>query len=107
LKFSELEALEWFIKRIKKKFPDIEEIVIRPHPSEPKWKFDENYTNLDIDVSISQNENLLVDILQSSVIGGVGTMALYIAFKLGAPSFRSIPDVGFESIGEFSFIERI
>jgi len=80
LNFTELEAFEWFIKRIKKKFPNIEEIVIRPHPSETKNKFDENYKNQGLRISISRNENSPIDSKPSSGID----------LKLCAPNLKAI-----------------
>ena len=105
--FSEIEAFKFFAEKVKVRFPKTEELVIRPHPSEELEKFDKYFMVSEIRVTVSMESNLLLDILSSEIVGGVSTMALYIAQSLGANCFTSIPDSKFKSLDAFKLIGGI
>ena len=107
ISFLEIDAYVLFAKRIRQRYPGISELLIRPHPTEKFEKFGDAYQVPGFKVSVSVESELLLDIMRSEVIGGVSTMALYIAHSLGAKCFTSIPDDRFIPLQAFSEIKKI
>ena len=89
--YNEHDALKYFLRNLYQIDKNIEEITLRPHPSEKinkyNWikKFDK------VKIKFSKNKSLLEDIFYSDIVVGCETMAMVIAFISKKRVVTSIP----------------
>ena len=89
--YTEIEGFKYFIANIKNITLDIEKVVIRPHPSQQGQKFTEQYLCQMDNIFLSENEELLIDILESEIVVGFQTMAMVVALHAGRRVISAIP----------------
>ena len=92
--FTEISALQFFLKNIHYFEKNNPTVCIRMHPSDTKNKYNHIINNLDIDISISTNFDLLEDILESNIIIGCNTMAMSVALVANKRVISIIPPGG-------------
>ena len=105
--FSELDAYKFLISNIKYINPDIDHIIIRPHPSENSDKFGSEYLDENIMVSVSANSNLVSDLARVQTVAGSHTMALAISVKLGIRSISLVPEGSGDCVIPYPQIEML
>jgi hypothetical protein len=105
-KFTEAEAFSYFLKKIKIKFPQIERIKIRPHPSEDLNKFSDLYS-ADSTLIINSDRDFVEDVLSASIVGGVETMALYVAATIKQDCYLTIPNTKYVPFKSFNSVKKI
>lgn len=92
--YDEFDALEYFIEALPKVFPNLHEVIIRPHPAENSLKYQDlisRNTNL---FKLSTNLDLYEDIKICDAVAGCNSMALVVGVLSGRKVFCSIPPVG-------------
>jgi hypothetical protein len=109
LGYTEESALEGFIEAYLKIYGSIENLVIRPHPSENKdkynWILSHRLNNGNF--TIGGDRPLMEEICEATVVAGCESMALVIALLAGKEVFSSIPKNCKESSLPFSEIINI
>ncbi len=91
--YDEYEALSFFLRILPKLKIKYNKIIIRPHPSESKMKY--NYLKkISNKISISNSKLLINDILSSHSVFGCDTMAMVVAKKLKKKVYCTIPKSG-------------
>ena len=93
--YNESDALSYFIKRLIESNIKFDNIIIRPHPSEKREKYTsikEKFKN--INISLSQEPELIHDIIQSKYVFGCQTTAMVVALILGKEVVSCIPPEG-------------
>lgn len=91
--YHEFTALDYFFDNLERLFPDYDEVVFRPHPSETssKYAYLENYSDK---FSIGGKSSLLDEIASSKFVVGCESMAMVIALYAGKKVFSCIPPEG-------------
>jgi hypothetical protein len=105
-KFTETEAFSYFLMRIKIKFPHIDRIKIRPHPSENLNKFSV-FESADPTLIINSDTDLVEDVLSAGIVCGIETMALYVAAAIKEDCYLAIPNPNYVPLASFSNIKII
>jgi len=90
--YTEQEALTYFLKNIHELGEKNPRIIIRPHPAEPRNKYDWAIGESMCSITIRNNLNLLDEIINSRLVAGCESMALVIALTAGKRVICSIPD---------------
>jgi hypothetical protein len=90
--YTEKEALTYFLKNIHELGEKNPRIIIRPHPAEPRNKYDWVIGESMCSITIRNNLNLLEEIINSHLVVGCESMALVIALMAGKRVICSIPD---------------
>ena len=105
--YDEFTALDYFLIRMKKRYPNIRKLRIRLHPSESfeKYrKFFSGHTNFNFSLS---RQSLAADICASDIIVGTNSMGLVISSLAGKISISAIPPNGFPCVLPFSGVQKI
>ena len=90
--YTEESAAEFFFDNVKNIYQKISKIVIRPHPSESKEKYNwliSKYNTMNIE--ISNNDNLLDDVVNADTVVGCESMALVVGLLAGKCVISTIP----------------
>ena len=95
-KYDEFEALNYFFENIDKLYDRINQITLREHPTEKKYKYKNiiNKFKNKFEIIQSKNETLLNQIKNSDVIVGCETYPMAIASIAGKDVFSSVPPGG-------------
>lgn len=94
LGYVEEEAMRYFLASVRHVAPDVAEIRIRPHPSEPPDKYDWVRTESSVAIQTSQGVPLVEDLVDCDVVVGCESMALVVAFTVGKRAVSCIPPGG-------------
>lgn len=95
LGYDENSAIRYFFQNIKSLNIDFDQVVIRPHPSESRNKYDwvkKEFKNFQI--SIDAENELLEDIMHSEIVVGCESMAMVVALEANKEVYSSIPPHG-------------
>lgn len=93
-KYDEFETMKFAFTRLNSLFIEIEEVVIRPHPSESQEKYEEVVKILGSKYLIRSNLDLNIEIARADVIVGYETAAMMIAFLAKKRVLSAIPPGG-------------
>ena len=92
--YTEMEALQYFLDHVAVLGEDVGAIVIRPHPSESKSKYDwAKQANTLVTEPVS-SKTLVAQILEADVVVGCASMAMVVALLAGKRVICSIPPGG-------------
>jgi hypothetical protein len=94
LGYVEEEALRYFLATVRHVAPDVAEIRIRPHPSEPCGKYDWVRAESPVAIQTSRGVSLVQDLADCDVIVGCESMALVVALTVGKRAVSCIPPGG-------------
>ena len=89
--YNEHDALRYFLRNLHRIDKNIEEITLRPHPSEKIKKYNWIKKLDKVKINFSKNKSLLEDILYSDIVVGCETMAMVIALLAKKRVVTSIP----------------
>lgn len=92
--FVEEDALKFFLDNIINLDVGINAVNIRPHPSEPKDKYNWAIHYGVICVNIVGNKSLMEEIAEAEFVVGCHSMAMVVALSVGKKTFSSIPIQG-------------
>jgi len=101
---GEFQSMRYFFKNLKNlsnenyisPIKDIEEIIIKLHPSEELSKYDDLLNELNLNIPIKVNEKIdLIDLLSGAeACFGCETQALVVSIACGLPTYSVIPPWG-------------
>jgi hypothetical protein len=94
--YDEYEAMSHFFAAALAWQPTPRKVVIRPHPSEARGKYESfltAYRKL-IEIETSSGTSLLTDVAKAKTVVGCESMAMVVALKAGKEVFTSIPPQG-------------
>ncbi len=92
--YTEFDAIEYFLENIQVLGDSVASVVIRPHPSDTKGKYDcilDKYAGI---VQLSDGKSLIEEIAVSDVVVGCESMALVIGLLAQKKVISSIPPGG-------------
>jgi hypothetical protein len=89
--YTELDAFDFLLKHLDCLELTNKSIVIRPHPSDEKDKYDDFLRQYPHDIQVSEESSLLIDILKAEIVVGCQSMALVVAFLAEKRCFSCIP----------------
>jgi hypothetical protein len=95
--YTEFDAIALMFERLPKLLDgnELEQIVVRPHPSEPLQKYEYLVSNSQgLPVVVRKDVDLLDEVLGSSIVIGCETMALVVALAAGCRAVSCIPARG-------------
>lgn len=105
--YTEQEAVNYFFENIKDVSPDINKVIIRPHPSEVSSKYSFALNIDGFEVHITKERELVAEIAKADIVAGCNSMAMVVAtwankkvvccIPPGGRGFN-LPDVGIEFI---------
>lgn len=91
--YTEEDALRYFLSNIGILGKKIQQIVIRPHPSESREKY--QWVNHEFDLPLSISKGTLIDeVVSSDIVVGCQSMAMVIGLLAGKQVISSIPPGG-------------
>ena len=102
--YTEVDALEYFLKNIDRLGKKVSKILLKPHPSETARKYDW-VKNFNFNISIAMNKSLTECINESNTVVGCDTMALVVALYGDRRVISSIPPGGKKGVIPFKGIE--
>jgi len=91
--YTELDALSYLIEGLERLGCAKAKIVIRPHPSENKEKYEWAITKYP-NISFSRNESLIDEILSSDIVAGCESVALVVGILAMKKVISCIPKFG-------------
>lgn len=96
LGYTEESALNFFFDNIGILPFNVNRVVVRPHPSEPKGKYDWvlSYKTDILDITIGGDSSLISEIVRSKCIVGCESMAMVVGILAGKIIYSSIPNHG-------------
>ena len=92
--YTEDDALHFFLTNISAVGSPIENILIRPHPSELPDKYNWNLNNYDLPIKFSRGEELYREVMNSDIVVGCQSMAMIVALLAGKRVVSCIPPSG-------------
>jgi hypothetical protein len=92
--YTEFDALRYFFFKREVLEKPLAALVIRPHPSEEKGKYDRIANEFGAVASIGGRQTLLQEIVESDVVVGCASMAMVIALIVGRRVICAIPPGG-------------
>ena len=92
--YTEFEALNFFLANFKHLNLGIKKIVLRPHPSEDKKKYESVVDAFNFPVMLGGDRALVEEIMNSDLIVGCQSMAMIIGLLAGKRVISSIPPYG-------------
>ncbi len=90
LGFTQYNALDYVLANLETIDSRIENVVIRPHPSETCEPYARYLQDETVCISLSQDD-LATDIARAQVVVGFGTMAMYLASECGVRTLDCMP----------------
>jgi hypothetical protein len=90
-KFSEMQAFDYLISNLHLISPNIDSIVIRPHPADNLADLIELFSEKDSRIRFSNSEDLVADICESDYVVGSQTFGLVISVMAGKKTYSIIP----------------
>ena len=95
--YDELSCLKYLLKNLNSIENEKTKLIIRPHPSEDSKKFFNIIAEFShIDIRLSNNEELIYDLVNCKTVVGTDSMACYIASFFGIKVISIIPKGGKE-----------
>ena len=92
--YTEMEALQYFLDHVAVLGEDVGAIVVRPHPSECKTKYDWAHSANSLVTETASSKTLVAQILEADVVVGCASMAMVVALLAGKRVICSIPPGG-------------
>ena len=92
--YTEEDALRFFLDNLYILCDSVEEIVIRPHPSEKSEKYQWVKTKYNFPIVFGGMLSLVKEIVQSDVVVGCSSMAMVIGLLAGKKVISCIPPIG-------------
>ena len=92
--YVEEEALEYFINNISAVTPQVGRVVVRPHPSEPKDKYDWIVSRTQVPIEFSRTTTLAQDVAAADIVAGCESMAMVVGLLGGKRVVSVIPPGG-------------
>jgi hypothetical protein len=92
--FDEFDAMTNFLVQLRKLRNYQFNLRLRLHPSENKSKY--NLGESDINYFVSQESELIEDLIWADMVFGVDTYAMFVANTLGIPTHTTAPDQDFK-----------
>ncbi len=92
--YTEEEALRYFLTHVGVLAPEIESIVVRPHPQEERGKYDWAMQEFDLPLVCGENKTLLEQITSCDIVAGCATMAMVVGLLAGKRVVSCIPPDG-------------
>ncbi len=92
--YTERDSLEFFLKHSALIDKNISRIIIRPHPSEQRNKYDWARDNKAYEIDIGGEHTLLDEILRSDIVVGCQSMAMIVALLADKKVISAIPENG-------------
>ena len=92
--YTEEDALLYFLKHINIIGDQITNIIIRPHPSEPSYKYDWAQAVGGLNVRIGGDRTLFEETMSSDVVAGCESMAMVVGLLAGKRVISCIPPGG-------------
>lgn len=92
--YTEIDAIKFFFKNIKAIGASVEQVVIRPHPSDPSGKYDwvlEAYPDM---AKLSAGSPLIKEIAESDMVVGCESMAMVVGLLAKKKVVCCIPSDG-------------
>ena len=93
-KFSEMQAFDYLLSKLELISPNIDSIVIRPHPADNLKDLVEFYSGKDSRIRFSNSQDLVTDIYESDYVAGSQTFGLAISVLAGKKTYSIIPPGG-------------
>ncbi|MDE2427262.1 MAG: hypothetical protein KGM99_00945 [Burkholderiales bacterium] len=92
--YTETDAISYFFEHVGKIYNRIDSIVIRPHPSESRSKYDWIKSNADYSVNIGGEKSLIEEIADSTAVFGCESMAMVVGLISNKIVYSVIPPSG-------------
>ena len=92
--YTQIDAINYFLKNIDKLSQSIKSIKFRPHPSEPLDKYNWVKSCCPIHVLIGGRQSLIEEIVDADIIVGCQSMAMVVGLIGGKEVVSSIPPNG-------------
>jgi hypothetical protein len=90
--YDEYQSLKFFLNNVNRISQNIKKIIIRLHPSDKRFKYNNIISKFKhLPIRLSNNNSLLKDISQSSIIFGCETLAMVIALMAKKRVLCTIP----------------
>jgi len=107
LGYTEESALKYFLSNLDNDLFRESKVLIRPHPSEDPDKYNWAHEFCNKKIEISDEKNLLNDIINSNIVIGCESMAMVIGLMAGKKVISSIPKNGRRCSLPFQKIENL
>jgi hypothetical protein len=91
IKYDEYKALKFVCEKIGIKYKNIDEVIIRPHPSETLLKYENIVKSYGSKYKLRNKTKLYYEIANADIIIGCETMAMMIAFLANKKVLCAIP----------------
>jgi hypothetical protein len=92
--YTEEEALRYFLTNVQSLGIKIDQIIVRPHPSESANKYDWIFKEFDLPIYAGGKEALFDELLRSEIVVGCESMAMIIGMLAGRRVISCIPPGG-------------
>jgi hypothetical protein len=92
--YTEVEAIQYFFDNLHVFGGQIGQVLIRPHPSENRQKYESLVPLCNFPVTISEAPSLLADLKSSDYVVGSNSMAMVVAHLVGKRIISCIPPGG-------------
>jgi hypothetical protein len=92
--YTEEEALRYFLTNVQSLGIKIDQIIVRPHPSESANKYDWIFKEFDLPIYAGGKETLFDELLRSEIVVGCESMAMIIGMLAGRRVISCIPPGG-------------
>lgn len=93
-RYSEEDALNYFLENLDVLGRNVSKIKIRPHPKEEKNKYDWAIQKMPLVIEIGGDKTLLEEIAEADVVVGCESMAMMVALSVHTRVISSIPPGG-------------
>jgi hypothetical protein len=105
--YTEEDALRYLVSHLAVLGGDVERVTVRPHPSEPRNKYDWVSAELGAHVVAGGSRTLLEEVADSDVVAGCESMAMVVALVAGRRVVCCIPPGGKPSTLPHAEIESL
>ncbi len=92
--YTEEEALSYFLANVRCLSDSIARIVVRPHPKEPRDKYDWATQQFDLPMVCGESKTLFEQIAACDIVAGCATMAMVVGLLAGKRVVSCIPPNG-------------
>lgn len=92
--YTETEALQWFLSLLPLIDPQVGQVIVRPHPSEQPAKYAAAAAGSRLDVTISNDRDLIEEIHGAALVAGCNSMAMVVGGWAGKRVICCIPPGG-------------
>jgi hypothetical protein len=92
--YTEEEALSYFLSNVRCLGDNLARIVVRPHPKEPRDKYDWATQQFDLPLVCGETKTLLEQIAACDIVAGCATMAMVVGLLAGKRVVSCVPPNG-------------